>query len=80
MIFNTNNHVQALSLSYAGRATSKQITVGSDQYQLYTFISSGILTVKGNGTAGVWLCGGGSKGETYNGGGGGYFSQTASCA
>lgn len=63
-------------LTYTGNMTSKQITSGGTVYTLYTFTSSGTLTVAGSAkNVGIWLCGGGCSSNRTWGGAGGYTAQ-----
>ena len=66
-------------LNYTGNMQEKEITVNGARYMLYTFTESGTLTITKKAATGVdlWLCGGGANGQTYRGGGGGYFAQKA---
>lgn len=77
MIFNLTDNVRrsaGLELAYTGAMTQSSISVSGALYTLYTLTTSGTLTVKGKGTADVWMCGGGANGSAF-GGGGGYFTQ-----
>lgn len=77
MIFNLTDNVRrsaGLELAYTGAMTQSSISVSGALYTLYTLTTSGTLTVKGKGTADVWMCGGGANGSDF-GGGGGYFTQ-----
>lgn len=68
-------------LTYTGNMTSKQITSGGTVYTLYTFTSSGTLTVAGSAkNVGIWLCGGGCSCNRTWGGAGGYFAQNLNYA
>lgn len=83
MIFNmTDGGARKLSLSYTGTMTQSSITVDGAAYSLYALTTSGVLTVKGKGTADLWLCGGGAGGDYttsyrrgFDGGAGAYCAS-----
>lgn len=79
MIFNLAEwkREQTPVVTYSGAYTTKTITVNGVQYTLYTITGSGTLTITKKAATGVdlWMCGGGSNGQKYRGGGGGYFAQ-----
>lgn len=72
----------AWDIQYSGNYDVRDIVAGGRRYRLYTLTSSGELTIMGNATGDIWLCGGGaggcigsSAGDTYRagvGGGGAY--------
>ena len=77
MILNLGERPRRAVLSYSGTYTTKIITVNGKSYTLYSFTGSGTLTITKKDATGVdlWMCGGGSNGQKYRGGGGGYFAQ-----
>lgn len=64
-------------ISYTGGRLKTSITSNGKNYTLYTFVTSGTLTIKGElKNTDIWLCGGGANGSSNGyGGGGGYCAE-----
>ena len=77
-------------ISYSGDYTETYIEHNGQSKVLYTFVSSGILTVEEEGRGSIWLCDGGMNGgmggtnstntKCTNGGAGGRFLQSLNIA
>ena len=53
-------------LSYTGKKIYEQKVIDGKLYHLFTFETSGILTVTGDFVGDVWMCGGGADGQDGN--------------
>ena len=68
-------NIAALAIAYTGNMTDEIVNMTDGDYRLLTLTSSGTLTIPKEVAADVWLCGGGAKGQSQNGGGGGYVAS-----
>lgn len=77
MSFSGGGGIAVDKISYTGGRIKSIITLNNKNYILYTFISGGTLTIKGEvKNADIWLCGGGADGNTSGrAGGGGYCAE-----
>lgn len=70
-------NVAALDITYsaANGMTDEIVAMADGKYRLLTLKKSGTLNIPEEVIADVWLCGGGAKGQSWDGGGGGYVAS-----
>ena len=77
LIASSGLNIAKLAITYSAEdgMTDEIVTMADGKYRLLTLTKSGTLTIPKEVTADVWLCGGGAKGQSENGGGGGYVAS-----